>query len=380
MGFEQAGSAGANTTWRLSLAKSSELTKLSGARWRQLQEALKLAFPTYADLTRLVKFHLDENLNNIVGPNVGMDTVLFEVIQWAQARGWIERLFLAAREERPDSPLLVAFGIEARGPQVGAGAKPIEDSGLERLLRADVPAVKLRDLLEKLGAIEGRVCRIEIDRRVRGTGFLVGPSCVMTNYHVMKPVIDGVKRPDSVVCRFDYRDGFQGTPFTLDLDWNVHFSPYAEFEKTRLDDGIPREDELDYAVVRLADAPGHKALSDKASEKALLRDIVPIPEGALALTKDAPLIVVQHPVGRTLEIAIETHGVIDYNANGTRLKHRVNTDEGSSGSPVFDFKGTLVALHHGGDNAELPVFNQAIPIDAIRRDLERAGKIDALKD
>ena len=51
---------------------------------------------------------------------------------------------------------------------------------------------------ERIAEIEGQVCRIQVvgDGRVgHGTGFLDAADLVLTNYHVMEPVIDFEARP-----------------------------------------------------------------------------------------------------------------------------------------------------------------------------------------
>ena len=62
-------------------------------------------------------------------------------------------------------------------------------------------------------------------------------------------------------------------------------------------------------------------------------------------------------------------GVIGVNANGTRLKYKVNTEGGSSGAPCFNTDWDLLALHHSGDpnfdSDHKPEYNEGIPIEAI---------------
>lgn len=368
------------TTWTVASAPSGSFAKLSGPQWRTLQEALADAFPSERELQLLVKFHFGENLARIVsGGNLG--GTVFDLIQWSQARGWTERLFLAARAERPDHAGLAGFGLLV-APAAGAGraaTAPLAGSTLERVLRADVPNFKLADFLAKLGVIQSQVCRIEIGGRAKGTGFLVGPSCVMTNYHVMQPLFESGVAPSQVVVRFGYHGG-GGREVRLAGAWDVAHSPYAPFEATAPGTDVPAEDQLDYAVVRLDAPAGAAPADDKSSSNAPERGWIKLPEDSPSLLADAPLLIVQHPQGRSMEVAIETRGVDSFNANRTRVKHRVNTDGGSSGSPVFNFDCALVALHHAGDAAALPVFNEAVPINAIRKDLARLGVLDALKD
>lgn len=368
-----------STTWKVSTA--SAFTELSGELWRQLRDALTSAFTSYEDLQTFVQFYFNENLANFAAPG-GLQGVVYKLIQKSQSEGWTEKLFRAARTEKPGNPRLLALELVVTAPGSPTPPRPLDESALEQVLRRDVPTLKLDGLLHTLGEIGCRVCRVEINGLPRGTGFLIGPSCVITNYHVMQQVVAGVVTADKVKVRFDYRTDYNGVTYGLDLApgaWLVHSSPYAPFEAKNLQGGTPTLDELDYTVVRVDGVPGKKAIGANASPDAPRRGWVKLPAGdPPALPKDMPLFVVQHPQGRTMEIAIETHGVIEVNANRTRLRHGVNTDPGSSGSPVFDLTGNLVALHHAGDPATLPVYNQAVPIDTIRASLERAGKFDEI--
>ena len=65
------------------------------------------------------------------------------------------------------------------------------------------------------------------------------------------------------------------------------------------------------------------------------------------------------------------------NGNRTRVRYRVNTEGGSSGSPVFDVNWNLLAIHHWGDPDARPMklarWNQGVPIDSIRPLIAKRG-------
>ena len=89
-----------------------------------------------------------------------------------------------------------------------------------------------------------------------------------------------------------------------------------------------------------------------------------------------PIVIVQHPNGQPLKLAIDSEGVIEVTEN--RLRYRTNTEPGSSGSPVFDGRLQLVALHHAGDpdysELHLAEYNQGIPIAKVKASVkERVG-------
>jgi hypothetical protein len=69
------------------------------------------------------------------------------------------------------------------------------------------------------------------------------------------------------------------------------------------------------------------------------------------------------------------YDLVEFNGNRTRVRYRVNTEPGSSGSPCFDRNWDIVALHHAGaykDDAK-DRFNQGIPIGRIVADLRSQG-------
>ncbi len=369
-------------TWTIATGTAVNFQRLTGPQWQALQKALLAAFPVRGQLQQLVQFYLNENLDAISGGG-GLSQDVFNLIQWTQARGSTEQLFRAAAVDNPGNPDLVAFRARVGAPETPQLAEEIAASKLQKALRERVPMLDLPKLLERLGKIQRCVCRVELAGRPAGTGFLVGNRAVLTNHHVLARVIDGSIAPSKVVLRFDFAEGFAGTTFALDLDdWLIDKAPPAPFEDADLRGGTPADAELDYAVVRLKGTPGAAgAAGDASSPQAPPRGFIVVPGGApAALMVDDPLYVVQHPAGAPIKIAIETHGVIQYNDNNTRLQHAVNTEPGSSGSPVFDLLGNLVGLHHAGDTSANPPFNQAVPIGAIRALMEQRGTWAALAE
>ncbi|MBI5517284.1 MAG: trypsin-like peptidase domain-containing protein [Deltaproteobacteria bacterium] len=360
-------------TWRATASAPVDFAKLTGAQWKALQDALLDAFPRYGELQQFVRQYLGENLPAITDKgNLNQD--IYELIQWSQARGTTARLYAAARTERPDQPALVAFGLTVRRPgqdetSVGVGA-------LQELLTT-APLVPLTELLRTLGQVQGRVCRVEVQGQAVGTGFLVGPSAVLTCYHVMERVLQGPAAPSDVRLRFDCVDGGGGTLAGLAEQWCIDKSPYAPFEREAPGEGVPTTEELDYVLLRTRERLSEAPVGESSTASAPRRGAVTLRDEPRRLP-DTALFIVQHPGGRPQQIAFETRGVLAYNANETRMKHRVNTEHGSSGSPVFDFKGALVALHHAGDPATVPVYNQAVPSGKIYASLEARGVLQKL--
>jgi hypothetical protein len=227
--------------------------------------------------------------------------------------------------------------------------------------------------LDELLQMRRRVCKIKVGD-VPGTGFLVAPNVVLTSYHLVDELIKEHRPGTAITVWFDYTPpsgtgDATGRSFKLDHEWCIAHGESSPVDNLPEADGKPpAPDELDYALLRLASAPGDN------------RGHIPVPAVKPAIEHGSPLCILQYPSDRSSKIAFSPHGADHLNANGTRLRHSVNTDDGSSGSPVFDVEWNLVALHRGyvrpppGKRVEL---NDAIPIARIRDHFLRNPGISA---
>ena len=240
-----------------------------------------------------------------------------------------------------------------------------------------------------MGEQEGRVCQIELAGQT-GTGFLIGPCAVMTNYHVLKPLLNGQAQPADVAVRFDFRWGADGTfqpgfAHPLAADWRIDASPSSAIDEAPDQPGVwPDPGELDYAVVRLASNLGSRPIGDdrQTDPPPPNRGWIELPTEGYGFAKNTALNILQHPGGQPIKVAFDTSAILEVdavngtglNGNGTRVRYRTNTDHGSSGAPCFDANWNLVALHHAGDPSypklKKAEYNQGVPISRIR---ERLG-------
>ncbi len=366
---------------------------LTGRQYDLLTKALLDAFPRLARLREFTRFRFDLNLDAIAMGD-DLHEIVFKLIGLAEAEGWTPKLIMEARNSKPGNPKLFAF---AQQFELAVSTPPRRQ--LERVIKKANSFLDVTKWRTKLGELENRVCRIEIHQnghiRVRGTGFLVGSEAVMTNYHVMQEVINAKElraagkwwaKPEQVVLRFDYQklaDGQTlnpGTEFRLtSQDWLIDHSPMsqADYYPQEKKPGLPQPNELDYALLRVEGEPGYQTIGKSGEPEAAKRGWIEVPTQGYEVEAGAPLLILQHPATKPLQLALETDAIIGLNQNHTRLTYKTNTEPGSSGSPCFNINWELVALHHAGDPnydwTHHPTYNQGIPLTPILKLLEERG-------
>jgi len=361
--------------------------RLTGTEIGQLRDALLDAY-TLQRLDEMLRIQLGRRREQIaLGDDLG--AIVFRVITAAEDESWTAELLQGARASRPENAPLLAFAQQfGLGPGVDivrpdeslpAGATPRQR--LERQIRKSNSMLDVAGWRTRLGQMEPRVCRVEVASGGMvdfGTGFLLGPDVLITNYHVLEKVITGQAPPGDVALRFDYQMMADGTTlnpgkvYRLAGDWRLDDSPYSPLDLRNDPGGAePPADFLDYSLVRVAGAPGSEPVSGGAGAdpNAPPRGFIDVPRAVPGMASGAALFILQHPSGAPLKLALDTDAVIGANRSGTRLRYRTNTEPGSSGSPCFDANWQLVALHHSGDPnysaLHHPEYNEGIPFAAI---------------
>jgi hypothetical protein len=300
--------------------------------------------------------------------------VFNELIETAQHEGWDFDLILAASNGRPRNGKLRSI--------VDRLFVPASEPHLQKRLYESVPDLDPVLSRSRQEALEPTVCVIEMRTNAGmmtgGTGFLVAPDLVLTACHVMQPVIDG--RADDVAVRFDYKrlQGSQtswGVYYKLHSDWPVASSPESPMDTRPDPPREPSRDELDFVLIRIDGSPGTDPIGAKVAEPgAPTRGWVRLEESA-EYWPDSPLQILHHgqrPDGYALSLGIETRSIIGLNDNRTRLRHRTNTYDGSSGAPCFDADWKLIALHHAAGSGK---HNVAIPIGLITEAVRKRTKV-----
>ena len=158
-----------------------------------------------------------------------------------------------------------------------------------------------------------------------GTGWLLGPRHLLTDYHVIRlreakdvaSDADIKLQAENTVAEFDYRDGKVPPSSTVPILAIAAADPV-----------------LDYALLELA---------------VKVTDRPPLRVASVPLTLDpanaAAVNIVQHPRGAPKQVALRNNLVAALKGND--LAYYTDTETGSSGSPVCDDQWHVVALHKG---------------------------------
>ncbi|MDH5520303.1 MAG: serine protease [Acidimicrobiia bacterium] len=339
--------------------------KLDGRQRRELRESLMSAFPNWMTLSRMTAENLETPLDTVTSQMKDLKGNTFDLIDWAMAGGQVVDLVVAARNANPGNPELFVFA-----KKMGLTAADQPTRALEAFVSDNQSLLDVQVWRERMTKAEWAVCRVDIDQVGTGTGLLVGPDAVLTNYHVVEQLIDGSVTPDQVSCLFDFKmvDKVVTAPgqrVGLADKAVIASSPYSQVDlEPDPKSGSPGADELDFALLRLAEPAGD--LSVGSGDGGESRGWITVPAGPIRYESMKGIAILQHPNRDPLKLALGMEQNIEVNDVGNRLRYTVPTLPGSSGSPVFNVNWDLVALHHSGDpNLIKPAFNEGIPIGVI---------------
>ncbi|MFE0156470.1 trypsin-like peptidase domain-containing protein [Nonomuraea sp. NPDC059007] len=175
-----------------------------------------------------------------------------------------------------------------------------------------------------------------------GTGFLVAPSLLLTNNHVL---------PD--------QDSAGEAEVEFGAEMSIDNDPPA-WTRFRLDPSAAfvTDEELDYTLVRVVPAADGRTAGDLYGWNRLMARQGKIVTGE-------PVNLVGHPNGRLKEITIRRNELtmqLDH-----FLHYSADTEPGSSGSPVFNDQWEVVALHHSGVPGEdgAWIANEGVRVSSI---------------
>ena len=291
---------------------------------------------------------------------------------------------IANIEQKPTHPMRLLW--EAFGK--GDGMAQLPQAELQKITSRDAQFNNPDLLLPAIMLARQRLCRVEtVDANgdsVTGTGFLIGPSAVLTNWHVVcDPNQRNAKR---LKVHFDFNpsSGIQALESSIYearqewlLDWSDTgpVSPPGAAEGWWMDAAMRKAwhdghaESLDFAVIMLKGAPGlQRGWYELGS--------------TLTVQPSDDCLVFHHPLGNGRSY---NSGKFQFDSpQQFRAFHSASTAKGSSGGLLLDSQGRPVALHYlglgrdpwaPGPSPQVPgdVVNVAIPLAAIAGKL--AGKL-----
>ncbi|MFI9005431.1 trypsin-like peptidase domain-containing protein [Streptomyces sp. NPDC053541] len=161
-----------------------------------------------------------------------------------------------------------------------------------------------------------------------GTGWLIAPGLLVTNHHVVN-ARNGIGGGRARAAEEDLQLQVRNSRSRFDYG-----ADQAETEEATAAALVAWDPELDYAVLRLTEAQPERQVLRVATEPFANR------------AGDAQAVnIIQHPKGLPKRVALRNNLV--YQVNEDSLAYFTDTQGGSSGSPVFTDRWTVVALHRG---------------------------------
>ncbi|HEY7426131.1 MAG TPA: trypsin-like peptidase domain-containing protein, partial [Gemmataceae bacterium] len=296
---------------------------------------------------------LKKNLSNyLAGAAAAYDTGLFNYLQWVNAQRLMTRLLKEATKEAPGNPELAKVMAKVSTlEREFASFRPLADDGrslaleeAEALVLKHVTFENVGPWLEKLGKMRRAVCRIEPqpepNRAGYGTGYLVARDVIMTNFHVAEPFWDKLNRAKRVRVRFDYETAAGGVgvsggkEYSLRTKWPAGEAATAERRQPWQCLCSP-ETELDFALLQL----NGPAASDQVGGAA--RSFLNLTSRPFNCTD--PMMILQHPAGDPMKLSF---GAVSQLEPPSKVRYKVNTQGGSSGSPCLTQDLAVTAIHH----------------------------------
>ncbi len=184
------------------------------------------------------------------------------------------------------------------------------------------------------------------NQSAHGTAFLIDNDLLLTNHHnVVHPEYGNVT---SVTAEFDHEEGFVGNPL-------VSKGKIAS---------IIGDAKHDWAVIPL----------EAAVDRPPLKLGTPYDVGT-----DDTVVIIQHPKGAYKQFSLEPLAIRHVDAD--RIQYVADTQQGSSGSPVFNALMHVIALHHAEAEVTVNVKgkqetvwrNQGVQIARVMEALKEKG-------
>ena len=348
----------------------------SGAMQRILREALLDAFRKAYEMEIVVSdAEIGTTFANFMAvPGTPYEAGPFNLLDYVEAQNKLVPFLQAARLRNPGNEnlrkvLAELSVLEARF----AALRP--DTSLCEAERIVLRGLTFEDAavwISTLAKMRHAVCRVEPQPATEsidgyGTGYLVAPDVVMTNYHVAEGFWNDKTKASRVVLRFDFEKAVtgasvsDGTAFKLAATWRGPAGPSVAQETRPWQVLSTPISVLDFALLRLDRPAGYDLI--EGGQRGFLKLT------ARSFNPTDPILILQHPNAAPLKLSFGAVEVLD---PPNRVLYRVNTDGGSSGSPCLTHDLKVTAIHHFGATEN----NRGVTHEAILAHL--ASKRDVL--
>lgn len=236
-----------------------------------------------------------------------------------------------------------------------AGAESIQGKSV------DFISISFLELARAAASAVGRVVFRNLSPQ--GTGFMISDKLFLTNNHVIKTV----EEANNFLIEFNYELDYNNKPKEVT---RFELDPSTFFVSSPIDD-------LDYTII---------AVGNRIDGKLSIAEFGYCPitnaDDKHALGEFANII--QHPQGGFKQVVLRENQLVARNQDV--VHYLSDTQNGSSGSPVFNDQWEAIALHHWGGpteyanpingQAERKDVNEGIRISAVVNDLK--SKLDQL--
>ena len=218
----------------------------------------------------------------------------------------------------------------------------LSDEELQKLEKnfSGESTLSLQSIRMLLNACESIGCVMTASGERVGTGFLLSGSAFsgagdcapvfVTNAHVISSEVLNAVDPAEAFVTFEVESTVKGTLVIYKVGEVLFTSPPGDLGVTN---NVGQD--LDVTIVRLIGLPTTVRALNKARNLPLI-------------DSKTRVYVVGHPRGSGLQISLQDSRLLDVDDSERLVHYRTPTDPGSSGSPVFNSKWEVVALHHGG--------------------------------
>lgn len=345
------------------------MLKLSGSDRKQLREALTSGFKDYSALKIFVSDNFDFQLNQIApstATKIAADA-LIDHFEEGSKDGDVLDLILALHKERPRNPEVQNLMLRLQGflqqvvvlePGMTDAVEmpfelpqPYDDIQLESFLQPRLSYETDVGLLRQGLQLADAVCKVSFtDRATTGTGVLIAPDLVLTNYHVLsKPVVEQsrlVEIAKTVLFEFGFVSKEHDTPISPDTFAISATDPVVACSPTS---------QLDYVLLRVE--PKIKLAGHFKP--------IPVHSASSLVSANDGLNVLQHPQGNVMQVSLSGSGVVQVDTSRSRVWYVNRTQGGSSGSPCFNSNWDMVALHHASMSRSFGSIREGILLSSI---------------